>query len=254
MVSLALAYGAILLVIVLRADSGAWAISLLPTLLLVPLIYVLHRGSLGWIEIHEQEIEVVPSWFGRQLWGQQSKTSRFDSGSELLFCRRFAYSALDGFFIILRSRSRPDQTLWSTAANSSGVSRRWWSRITQEISHAHDLKTRLIEQKVSTQGMLETDWPSGRDKMAWKALTLLIFPAVAPYLGIGARLLTADAIKLMLSGALLWVCVGAWIWYWLRPLEGKRPPDLVSRMLIFTLQFATFYTLAVLVTGAVLHH
>ena len=157
MVSLTIAYAALLVIIFLRTDSDAWAVYIISTLPLLPLVFVLHRGSLGWIQIQEGEIVVLPSWFSRKLWGEQSKNARFDSESELLLCRRFAYSAFDGFYIILRPRSGPDYTLWNTASTSTGVSRRWWSRIAQEISKTHHLKTRLVKQTVNSQGMVETD-------------------------------------------------------------------------------------------------
>jgi hypothetical protein len=157
MVSLTIAYAALLVIIFLRTDSDAWAVYIISTLPLLPLVFVLHRGSLGWIQIQEGEIVVLPSWFSRKLWGEQSKNARFDSESELLLCRCFAYRAFDGFYIILRPRSGPDYTLWNTASTSTGVSRRWWSRIAQEISKTHHLKTRLVKQTVNSQGMVETD-------------------------------------------------------------------------------------------------
>jgi hypothetical protein len=90
--------------------------------------------------------------------------------------------------------------------------------------------------------------------MVWQALKLFIFPVIAPWLGIGARLLTADPTKLALAGMLLWFSAGTYAWYWVGTKKITRPPDLTSRMLVFTLQFATFYTFAVLMTGAVLKH
>jgi hypothetical protein len=254
MVVLAPSYAAFLIIIFLRADSDTWAILVIPTLPLLPLAYIVHRGNLGWIRIQEQKIEIVPSWFHRRFWGEQSKNARFDSDSELLFCRRFAYSALDGFFVLLRSHPGADQTLWSTTATTSGAGRRWWSRIAQEISSTHNLRTRLIEQTVSSQGMSETDWKTGQGKMLWQGLKILIVPAISPWLGIGARVLTGDPSKLVLFGVLLWIGAGASFWYWFRVLRAKPPQDLTAGIWIFTLQFATFYTMAVLVTGALLRH
>jgi hypothetical protein len=253
-VILVVAYAIFLLIIFLRAESDTWAILVIPTLPLLPLAYVLHRGSLAWLQIRDEEIEVIPSWFSRKFWSEQSRTARFDSGSELLFCRRFAYGSFDGFFVLLRSSSGTDQALWSTNDNSTGVGRRWWSRIAREISGTNQLKTRLIEQTVNSQGMRESDWSTKRGKMLWQGLRPVVAPALAPWLGIGARLLTSDPFKLVGVGVLLWVGSAVWIWFWTRPLREKLPQDVTARTLIFTLQFATFYTLAVLVTGAVLHH
>lgn len=244
------AYAIFLIIIFLRADSDEWPILVIPTLPLLPLAYALHIGSLSWIEIKEQEVEVVPSWFRRKFWGEQSKKGRFDSDSELLFCRRFSYGAFDGYFIILRPRSGTDQTLWGTHDNSSGVGRRWWSRIAQEINNTNQLATRLIEQTVNAQGTRETDWPTNRGKLLWLGLP----PALAPWVGVAARVLTADPFMLVGVGVLLWIGTAGWIWYWIRPPRGKPSQDAAARILTVSLQFATFYTFAVLVTGAVLHH
>ncbi len=250
---LAIAYAAFLIIIFLRADSDTWAILIIPTLLLLPLAFVLHRGSLAWIRIQDEEIVIVPSWFCRRFWGDQSKNAGFDSESELLLCRRFAYSALDGFFVILRPRSGPDYTLWSATSAATGVSYRWWSRIAGEISKTHHLKTRLVDQTVNSQGMMETDWKTLRGKRLWQSL-MIIAPGLLPWLGAGARLLTADPSKLTLIGLLLWISAGASIWYWLRSAGAKLPQYAAASILFFTIQFAMFYTLAVLVAGAVLHH
>jgi hypothetical protein len=251
---LVVAYAIFLLIMFFRAESDTWAVLIIPTLPLLPLAYVFHRGNLAWLQIKEQEIEVKPSWFRRRLWSEPSKTARFDSGSELVFCRRLAYLSFEGFYVILRSSSGIDQTLWSTNDNSTGVSRKWWTRIAREISETSQLKTRLIEQTVSSQGMRESDWPTSLNKTVRQGLRALIVPAGSPWLGIGARLLTSDPIKLAGFGVLLFIGTAFWILYWIRPLRGKLPGDATLRILIFTLQFATFYTLAVLVTGAVLHH
>jgi hypothetical protein len=212
-VILVVAYAIFLLIIFLRAESDTWAILVIPTLPLLPLAYVLHKGNLAWLQIKDEEIEVTPSWFGRKFWSEQSRTVRFDSGSELLFCRRFAYGSFDGFFVILRSSSGADQALWSTNDNSTGVGRRWWSRIAREISGTSQLKTRLIEQTVNSQGMRESDWPTKRGKMLWQGLRAVVAPALAPWLGIGARLLTSDPIQV--SGS------------WCISLDWQRSVDLV---------------------------
>jgi hypothetical protein len=161
---------------------------------------------------------------------------------------------LDGFFVILGSRSGPDQNLWSTANTATGISRRWWSRIAQEINATHHLKTRLVDQTSNSQGTAETDWKSGRGKAPWQALKMAIFPAILPWLGIAARLLTADPGKLVLTGVLLCFGAGTFVRYWIRSRGATFSQDVTAGIFIFTLQFTTFYALAVLVTGAVLQH
>ena len=90
--------------------------------------------------------------------------------------------------------------------------------------------------------------------MLWLGLRAVIAPALAPWIGIGARVLTADALKLVGVGVLLWIGAAVWVWYWIRPQGGKLPEGITTGILVFTLQFATFYTLAVLVTGAFVRH
>ena len=253
LVILALAYTAGLIAALLRSDLG-WFLYLLPTLLLVPWAYAFHRAGLAWIRISEHEIEIVPSWFARKMWSGQNYLVRYNSDSELLFCLRFAYGSPDGCSVILRSPYKPDQTLWSTASSTSGVSRKWWSQIAPKINDAHGLRARLIKQVVTSQGVSESDWPSDRHKMVWQVFMLFVFQALAPWLGIGVRLLSADPTKLALAGVLLWLCAGTYARYWVGTKKVTRQPELISRMLLFTLQFATFYTFAVLMTGAVLKH
>jgi len=253
-VLLAVAYAAFLAIIFLRAESGTWAISIIPTLPLLPLAVAIHLGSLGWIRIREEEIEIVPSWFRRKFWGEQSKSARFDASSELLFCRRFAWGALDGFFVILRPISGPDQVVWSTSDTATGVSREWWSCIAQEIGKSQRLRTRLVDQTINSYGTAETDWKNGQGKSLWKGLRILIATTLLPWVGIAARLLTPNPAKLTAIGVILWMGAGASVWYWLRSRVVKLPEETAASVLLFTLQFATFYTLAVLVTGAVLHH
>ena len=247
-------YAIFLLIMFSRAESGTLAIFVIPTLPLLPIPYVLHRGNLAWLQIKEQEIEVIPSWFRRKFWSETSKIFRFDYGTELVFCKRLAYRSFDGFYVVLRSSSGTDQILWSTTDNSSGVSRKWWDRIAQEISETGQLRTRLIEQTVSPQGMRESEWPTSLNKTVRQSLRALIAAAVSPWLGIGARFLTSDPLKLAGGGVLLFIGTALWILYWIRPFPAKLPGEATARILIFTFQFATFYTLAVLVTGAVLHH
>lgn len=83
---------------------------------------------------------------------------------------------------------------------------------------------------------------------------MLIPFAIAPWLGIGARVLTGDYVKLVGIGVILWIGSLVWISYWVRSGDRTLRQGLSHGMLLFTLQFATIYTLTVLVTGAVLRH
>ena len=72
-VILVVAYAIFLLIIFLRAESYTWAILVIPTLPLLPLAYVLHRGSLAWLQIKDEGIEVIPSWSSRKFWSEQTE-------------------------------------------------------------------------------------------------------------------------------------------------------------------------------------
>lgn len=245
--------GIFLTLVFLRGDSDAWWIPVLPIFPLLPLVYVFHRGTLGWIRVGNDEVVIVPSWFRRKLWGEPSESARFHSGSELLFCKRFAYGSFDSYSVILRPHSSTDQVLWSGQGNSPGV-RPWWSHIAREIGDTSPLRTRLIEQTVSSQGTSEAEWPTMSGKKLWQGLRMLIPFAIAPWLGIGARVLTGDYVKLVGIGVILWIGSLVWISYWVRSGDRTLRQGLSHGMLLFTLQFATIYTVTVLVTGAVLRH
>jgi len=248
----------LIIVFFLHGDLDEWWILVLPTLLVLPLAYIFHRGTLSWIRVGKEEVEIAPSWFQRKFWDEPSKSARFDSGSELLFCKRIAYGSFDCYSIMLRSHSGPDQVLWSGHENSTGVGRHWWSRIAREIGDTSRLRTRLIEQRVSCQGTSEGEWQTVGGKKLWWRLRMSIPFAIAPWLGVGARVLTADYPKLVGIGVILLIGSIAWMSYCVRSggktLRQELKEGLLSLMLLSALQFATIYTVTVLVTAAFLRH
>lgn len=248
----------LIIVFFLHGDLDRWWILVLPALLVLPLVYIFHRGTLSWIRVGREEVEIAPSWFQRKFWGEASKSARFDSGSELLFCKRIAYGSFDSYSIILRPHSGPDHVLWGRHEDSTGVGWRWWSRIAREIGDTSPLKTRLIEQGVSSQGTSEAEWPTVDGKKLWQGLRMAIPFAIAPWLGIGARVLTGDYLKLVGIGVILWIGSMVWISYWARSGGKTHRQELYERLLPLilqsALQFATIYTVTVLVTGALLRH
>jgi hypothetical protein len=233
----------LIIVFFLHGDLAKWWILVLPTLSVLPMVYIFHRGTLSWIRVGREQVEIAPSWFQRKFWDEPSKSTRFDSGSELLFCMRTAYGRFDSYAIMLRPHSGPDQVLWSGHESSTGVGRHWWSQIAREIGDTSPLKTCLIEQRAGSQGTSEAEWSTVGGKKLWQGLRMSIPFAIAPWLGIGARVLTGDHLKLVGIGVILWICSIVWISYWVRAggktLRQELNERLLPLMLQSALQFAT---------------
>ena len=222
------------------------------TVVLFVLAYFLHKASLSWIRISEdgKELVAVPSWYSRKLWGEHHVVGLITPGSELLFCRKSAYGAFDGYYVILRTPGGTDQVLWNA---ESGIRRRYWERVAREIRELHHLHTRMVRQVVSDQGTQEASWTAESDKFPWKNLRLIIGPAIFPWLGIVVRLITPDPWKITLAGIFFWACGVSLFWYIYRSREVARDPGLATTALVWTLQFAGFYAATTLATNAFLH-
>ena len=90
------------------------------------------------------------------------------------------------------------------------------------------------------------------DKNKWKMLSIMVGPAVAPWLGIGVRLLTSNLVSILVFGLALWL-IGASIFrYIYRTQEVSKEQSLPLTIFVWTFQFITIYVLSVLVTGAVI--
>ena len=78
----------------------------------------LHKASLSRIEVSRdgKEILSMPSSLDRQFWGQRESSAKITSNAELLFCRKLAYGAFDGYYILMRSPGTPDQILWKESS------------------------------------------------------------------------------------------------------------------------------------------
>lgn len=133
----------------------------------------------------------MPSLLDRKFWGERESSARVTSGAELLFCRRSAYGAFDGYYILLRAPGTSEQILWKESRVTS-VSRRYWERIAREIARNNCVSTRLIQQRVTAEGTEETDWTAQSARAPRKNLRFLIGLAFFPWMGIIARLLTRD--------------------------------------------------------------
>jgi len=232
-------------------DSSRLAL-VLPAVTLFAMAYFLHKASLSWIRVSEdgKEIVSIPSWYSRKLWGEHRVVGRIAPESELLFCRKSAYGAFDGYYVILRTPSTSDLVLWNA---ESGISRRFWERVAKEIRELHQLNARLVRQVVSNQGTQETEWTLNSDKIMWKNLNWIIGPALFPWLGIPVRLFTADPWTIALMGALLWIIGFSVLWYFYRSHYIAKEQSLATITLVWTLQFAGLYAVTALATSAFLH-
>jgi hypothetical protein len=222
-----------------------------PILGLIALAYFVHKASLSWIRIlHDgSEMVRVPSWFARRLLGEKRTVATIPPNSELILCRRFEYGGIQGYYMIVRAPDGAEQIIWNDV---TGVTRRQWSRIANEIGKRSQLKVRLVSQTVSTSGIEETDWTALSDKGKWKFLRLMVGPALAPWLGIGIRFLTPKLWSIALAGTILWLAGCAMFWYIYRTVEISKEESPAITILVWTIQFITLYVLAVLFTGAFL--
>ncbi len=222
-----------------------------PTVVLFLLAYFVHRGSLSWIRISRDSREIVrvPSWFARKLIGEKQLVVQVPSGSELIFCRRLAYGGILGYYIIVRAPNGAEQIVWN---DLTGVTRGRWSRVAKEIGERCQLPARVVTQNVSDAGTEETEWTAQTDSNKWKVMRIMVGPALAPFLGIVFRLFTSRARLLFLMGAVLWILSVGIFWYLYRTQEVSKEQAFPLMVFTWTIQFTTFYVLAVLVTGAVL--
>ncbi len=245
---------ALLFAVSLLTESNAARAAMVgPMLLFFVLAYFLHKASLGWIQISEDGTEAVsvPPWFSRKLLGEKRVVARIVPGAEMVFCRRSAYGGLQGYYVILRTPDRTEQTLWSSAAQR--VSRRWWDRVAREIRERYPLNARLVTQTVSSDGTEEKEWTGEGDRIRWRPLKIMIGPVLSPWLGIVIRIFTADPRVIIPAGILLWI-TGIALFRYLYRTERVAKEQPFSGMLVFwTIQFIATYAIAVLLAGAAMN-
>jgi hypothetical protein len=223
-----------------------------PTVLLLLTAYYVRKGSLSWIRISADGTEMtqVPSWFARRLLGEKASVTRLVSGSELILCRRLAYGGLDGYYMIVRGPDGSEQVVWNDV---TGVSRRWWARIANDIKERYPLRVRLVSQIVSDQGIAETEWTAQTDRANRRLFRMIVGPALSPWLGVGVRLVTSNPRTIVLFGAVLWL-IGSGIFLYIyrtQQVSKKETPALA--IFVWSVQFASLYSVAVLITGGLMN-
>jgi hypothetical protein len=236
----------------LTTTDRARIIIVYPTVLLLLTAYFVRKGSLSWIRISADGTEMtrVPSWFARRLLGERASVTSLVPNSELILCRRLAYGGLDGYYMIARAPGGTEQVVWNDV---TGVSRRWWARIANEISERYGLKVRLVSQIVSDQGIAESEWTAQTDRANWRLLRLMIGPALSPWFGVGARLITSNPRTIVLFGAVLWLISSAVFLYIYRTQQVSKKETPALAIFVWSVQFVSFYSVAVLVTGGVIN-
>jgi hypothetical protein len=219
-----------------------------PTVVLFGLAYFVHKASLSWIQISAsgEELVKIPSWFARKLSGEKRVITKAPQGSEIVLCRRLAYGGLQGYCLLVRAPDGTEQEIWNDV---TGVTRGRWTRAATEIGERCQLRVRIVTQTISDKGTEETDWTALTDKKKWKMLRIMVGPAVAPWLGIGVRILTSNPILILAFGLVLWLIGASVFWYIYRTREVSKEQSLHLTILVWTLQFITFYVVSVLATG-----
>jgi hypothetical protein len=253
LLTLSVTFLAVLLAIAFLDNQDYFRLMLLiPTVALFTLAYCLHRASLSWIRISRDGNEIVstPSWYSRKLLGERRVVGQVTPESELLLCRKSAYGGLNGYYVILRRPDTSELVLWHA---ESGISRRYWERVAEEIRELHQLNVRLVRQIVGNQGLQEMEWTAKSDKVMWKTAIWLIAPALFSWLGIPVRLFTPNPWTIALVGALLWTLGVSVYWFYYRSHRVAKEQSLAITTTLWTLQFAGQYAVVALVTNAFLH-
>lgn len=218
-----------------------------PMLFLGFLTYLLDKRTLSWIRISEngQEATVVPSWFGRKLLGKRKVVVALRPGSELFFCRRLR------FCIILRPPDGAEQLLWE---EEGGISRRRCARIADELKSRFNLKTHLVRQTPPGRGP-DLEWTQETDRTYSRAILknigMSIVPSLSPWFGIGARVLTANPLVIILIGVVLWVFGCFWFWYLYRSTRVTAAEGGVgTSILLWTFMFVPLFAATALATNS----
>ena len=225
----------------------------IPLLILLGfLVFVSHRASQSWIEVSPdgQTLSAIPSWYGRSLAGESATRLAIPHTAELILCRNVAYGSLDGYSALLRSQSGSEQTIWK---GTQGMDYQRCYAFAQEIQLKFGLPVRLLDRRVTDQGVEEAEWTSKAGRMDRKAMGFGLAMFLLPWLGILVRMVTANPANLAVAGVSLCIC--GWALMWSLHRGGPRGASKTSfgvTVLVWALEFAPLYVVIVLVTGALL--
>ena len=239
--------------IVTTHDSSRTAF-VYPMAIFCLLTYLSFRAGLAWIRIigNGEEIVSVPCWYSRKLFGEKGKVGKIRPGSELVFCRRTVYGALDGYYVTLRMQDGSEQVFWNSI---NGISRRRRMRIAKEVEQRFGLHVRQVKQNATPGAFEETEWAATIEKRGWRNIGIAMAAGLIPFLGVPVRLLTGDEKVIAFMGAVLWVCGTGMYWLLYRlnrlPLNSKDQNFLLA-LLVWTMTYIPFYLIAVVGTRALI--
>ena len=93
-----------------------------------------------------------------------------------------------------------------------------------------------------------------KSKLPRRYIAIAFVPALSPWLGIVARVLTANPWRIGLVGMVLWFAGGASLWYLHFCPEVARKRSLGASILVWTLTFVPVFASTALATGMVIGH
>jgi uncharacterized membrane protein len=113
---------------------------------------------------------------------------------------------------------------------------------------------RLIEQRVSENGIQESTWTADSDRTRWSnfKLVMSLLLATSPWLGVAVRFATPTPTMITEVGVLLWLCNISVLWFLYRYRTGAKQPRFIVFALFWTGQFAALYAVAIVVTNGFL--
>ena len=85
-------------------------------------------------------------------------------------------------------------------------------------------------------------------------IAIATVPEVAPWLGIVARLLTANQWQIVLIAIILWLVGGACIWYLRLSPEVAQKASFGTSIFVWTATFAPLFGVTAAVTGIAISH
>jgi hypothetical protein len=87
-----------------------------------------------------------------------------------------------------------------------------------------------------------------------KYMAVAVVAGLLPWLGIVARLLTANPLRITFIGIILWVAGCASVWYLHLPPKVARKRSFGVSLLIWTLTFVPVFVCTALGTGMIISH
>lgn len=240
-----------LLIGLVQMPGSSKLVILFPTVLFFLAAYYIDKASVGWIRISNDGTDLVrtPSWFARKLLNEARIVARIEPGTEFVICRRIGYGFVNGYSMILRAPDGREQVIWET---SDTEAQQWVRRVGNQVAASHELKVCFVSRSISDQGVEEDEWTAESWRFRWRKAAILMVTMLSPLAGIGVRCVTADLAVILIAGAAVWVVeCGCFLW-WVRKGKTVKGASVAGAILLWTMQFVTFYGLAVVFAAQVI--